>query len=127
MSPEETEALRQLGATFQVAALGQGDANLGINVLATMASVLADLAPTDDTILTKDGRPARLGVNLLVSGSASASVVSDEVMTEVSRRQAHLWQHLQRYAAFAEEQRAKPGASLPPMGPTSSAAEDTFA
>ena len=79
-SQANPEALHQLAATYQVAALGQGDPTLGFNLLATMAVVLADLAPTNGTVTTKDGGPARLGVNLLVTGSASAGLVLDEVL-----------------------------------------------
>jgi hypothetical protein len=92
-----------------------------------MACVLADLAPSDGTIITRDGRPARLGASLLVSGSASAGQVVDEVITEVGRRQCNLMANLRRYLDCIKEQSEKPGATLPPMGPGSDLLIDTFA
>lgn len=126
MSQANPDALRQLGTTFRVDALGQGDPSLGFNLLATMAVVIADLAPTDGTVTTKEGKTARLGVNLLVTGSASTGLILDEVITEVGLRQSNFRRHLQSYVSWIEAQRAKPGATLPPMGPKSNGAEDTF-
>ena len=127
MSQADVEALRQLVATFQTEAIGEGDPNLGFNLLAAMAGTLANLAPTDGTITTRDGRPARLGINLLVTGSASAGLVLEEVLTEVGRRQTNFRRHLQSYVALIDQQQGKMGATLPPMGPKSSGAEDSFA
>jgi hypothetical protein len=70
---------------------------IGINILASMAGVLADLAPDDGTILTRNNRPARLGVNLIISGSASPGRVVDEVITEVGRRQHNFAANLRHY------------------------------
>ena len=117
MSPKELKDLRNLLTTFQVEALGQGDIHIGINILASMAVVLADLAPDDGTILTRDNRPARLGVNLMISGSASTGRVVDEVITEVGRRQHNFAANLRHYIDLINRQRKKLGASLPPMGP----------
>jgi len=113
----EAEALAELLDTFQATSLGEGDPNAGANVLASMLGVLANLAPTDGTILTRDGTPARLGVNLLICGSYSCGRVSDEVIAEVGRRQHHLASNLRDYLDWINQQRQKPGASLPPMGP----------
>jgi hypothetical protein len=124
---KDTKALESLLTAFEVTCLGEGDTNAGANLLATMAVTLADLAPTDNTILTKDERPARLGVNLLVTGPASAGLVEDEILPEVSRRQANLWNYLQRYAEHIKQQQQKQGASLPPMDPKSGAPEDRVA
>ena len=92
-----------------------------------MAGVLADLAPDDGTILTRDNRPARLGVNLLISGSASTGRVVDEVITEVGRRQHNFAANLRHYIDFINEQREKFGASLPPMDPRPGSLIDLFA
>jgi hypothetical protein len=126
MSQKETEALHDLFTTFQVEALGQGDANLGANVLASMLGVLANLAPTDRTILTRDHRPARLGVNLLISGSASSGQVLDEVITEVGRRQRNFAANLDLYVDGIKEQ-SENLATLPPMEPGSNLLMDDFA
>lgn len=127
MPQEEALALREFFTCFQVEDLGQGDANVGANLLAGMAGVLANLAPTDGTILSDDKRPARLGINLLISGSASSGRVIDEVITEVGRRQNNFSENIRQYLDCVEEQRAKPGGALPPMGPQDSARVNTFA
>ena len=111
------QALDELLATFNASHLGEGDTNTGANVLGAMLGVLANLAPTDGTILTRDGRPARLGVNLLISGSSSCGRVLDEVIAEVGHRQRNLATNLSRYLDCINEQKQKPGASLPPTGP----------
>jgi predicted transcriptional regulator len=124
MTETESKHLRHLLTAFDARALGEGDEVAGANVLATMAGVLADLAPTDGTILTKEGRPARLGLNLLVTGPAITGMVVDEVLTELNRRQSNLWHYLLRYAKLIEAQKQKAGASLPPMDPKRGAPED---
>lgn len=124
MSKNESKDLRRLLTSFNARALGEGDEVAGTNLLATMAGVLADLAPTDGTIVTKEGKPARLGLNLLVTGPVVTGLVVDEVLTEVGRRQSNLWQHLLRYAKLIETQKQKPGASLPPMDPKRGSPED---
>ena len=127
MNQNESNHLRQLLATFDASSLGEGDPNLGTNLLATMACVLADLAPADNTIRTKDGKPARLGVSLLVNGPASTGLVLDEVLSEVGRRQSNLWRHLVRYAERIEQQGRKPGGCQLPMDPKAGPGEDLVA
>lgn len=127
MNQDESDPLRHLLDAFHVRDLGEGDEVAGLNLLATMAITLANLAPADGTIATKDGRTARLGVNLLVNGPSSTGLVLDEVLTEVEVRQLNLSDHLLRYARHIEEQRGKQGASLPPMDPTLGKAVDRVA
>lgn len=124
MNHNDSNEIRRILNAFDARALGEGDEVAGANVLATMAGVLADLAPTDGTILTKEGTPARLGLNLLLTGPAITGRVVDEVLTEVNRRQSNLWHHLLRYAKLIEAQKQKVGASLPPMDPKRGAPED---
>ena len=127
MHTKEQKDLQSLFNIFNVAGLGQGDPIVGTNLLASMAVTLADLAPADGTVVTRDGKPAHLGTSLLVSGSASAGRVVDEVITEVGRCQSNLAANLQSYLDHLEEQKEKIGAALPPTGPKSSAIADVFA
>jgi hypothetical protein len=127
MQSQEQTDLHSLLNIFNVAGLGQGDPIVGTNLLASMACTLANLAPTDSTVVNRDGSPARLGTSLLVSGSASAGRVVDEVITEVSRCQSNLAANLQSYLNHLEEQKKKIGVALPPTGPKSSAIENVFA
>lgn len=117
MDKRESEALRELFTLFQVTELGRGDPQVGANVLAAMAGALANLAPADGTVVTEDGMPVRLGMNLLISGSATSGQVIDEVITEVGQRQANLSENLRHYLALIKRQEGKFGGSLPPMGP----------
>jgi hypothetical protein len=127
MSPEESRHLRHLCTLFGVHALGDGDPVAGANTLAAMACVLANLAPADGTLLSKDGSPLRLGASLLVSGSASVSRVTDEVVSEVGRCQNNLILHLRDYARWMEKAADRPGASPPPAGPGSEKTETLLA
>lgn len=81
MNETDSKNLQELLTTFDARALGESDESAGLNILASMAGVIADLAPADGTILTKDGRPARLGLNMLVTGPAITGLVVDEVLT----------------------------------------------
>jgi hypothetical protein len=127
MNETESKQLQDLITTFNAHALGEGDEVAGVNLLASMAGVLADLAPCDGTILTKDGRPAQLGLNLLLTGPVITGMVVDEVLTEVSRRQSNLWHHLLRYANLIEAQKQKFGASHLPMDSMSDTPEYSIA
>jgi len=127
MNETESKHLLDLLTIFNARALGEGDDIAGANLVVCMAGLLADLAPDDGTILTMDGRPARLGLNLLVTGPTITGMVVDEVVQEVSRRQSNLWQYLLRYSKLIETQKQKFGASLPPMDPKRGAPEERFA
>jgi hypothetical protein len=124
-SNEETNLLKLLD-TFSAANLGAGDLNTGVNLLTAMACTLANVAPDDGTVVTRDGRPARLGTSLFICGSASVGRVIDEVINEVGRCQSNLTAHLRSYLDYTETQSKKPGAELPPTGPRPNEAEDIF-
>lgn len=126
LSHEESD-LHQFLTNFQVTALGQGDPIIGVNLLATMACTLSDLAPDDGTVVYPDGTPVRLGTSLLVTGAASAGRVGDEVLTEVGRRNKNLAAHLRNHLEWIDETQQKHGAMTPPDGPGPNAAEHRFA
>ena len=67
-----------------------------------MAITLANLTPGENTVQTPDGTTARLGVNLLVTGSASAGAALDEVIIEVGRRQKNLKATLGKYLEWIQ-------------------------
>ncbi|MEO5917266.1 MAG: hypothetical protein ABIS50_23750 [Luteolibacter sp.] len=122
----DTDSLIGFLNVFQVATLGDGDAIAGVNMLASMAITLADLAAEDGSVSNRDGSPARLGTNLLIIGSASSGRAVDEIITEVGRRQTNLVAHLQYYLEATNELRRQQGATLPSTGRGSGAAEDVF-
>lgn len=96
MSEDSAAALRQLATTFQVEALGEGDTNVGANVLASMAITLANLARRGSGIRTPDWKLIPVGCNVLASGSLTSNMVLDEVVTSVGRCQDNLLSHLDR-------------------------------
>ena len=116
--------LQELLTDFNAAALGRGDPAAGANLLAAMACTLANLAPADGTVFTRDGRPARLGASLLVTGSASTGLLVDEVIAEVGRCQSNIAAHLRHYIGLIEEQSQKMGATPLPTSPGSGAVDD---
>lgn len=103
-----TDELTPLLKNFQVAALGGGDPTAGCNLLAAMACTLANLAPDDGSIVHPDSSPARLGTSLLIHGSATSGRVVDEIITELSRKQDNLLQHMQSYLTATRKWKARP-------------------
>jgi hypothetical protein len=124
MSSKETQHLTHLLTTFHATSLGEGDTNAGANVLAAMAVTLANLAPADGSVVLPDGKPARLGTSLLISGSGSCGRVGDEIITEVGRRQANLATRLRGYCNAMEERAGKPSLVSPPTGPGADTADE---
>lgn len=116
--PDEAAALSALQHSFDVTALGSGDPVVGFNVLGAFACTLANLAPDDGSVTHKDGHVARLGTSLLVHGGGSAGQVVDEVISEVSKRQAKLMQLFQEYQKWRIENKGNPtiNAMLPKNG-----------
>jgi hypothetical protein len=107
---DEAAALSALQHTFDVTALGSGDPVVGFNLLAAQACTLANLAPDDGSVVHKDGRVARLGASLLVHGAASAGGVVDEIISEVSKRQANLTNRCQTYLGWRAKNNDNPNA-----------------
>lgn len=103
-----SDELTPLLKNFQVAALGGGDPTAGCNLLAAMACTLANLAPDGGSLVHPDGSPARLGTNLLIHGSATSGRVVDEIITELSRKQDNLLQHMQSYLTASKKWKARP-------------------
>ena len=108
---EDASQLTNLLRHFDVTALGRGDSTGGLNLLATMACTLANLARDDGTVTHPDTSPARLGTSLLVMGSSSAGRVVDEITTEIGRRQNNLLSNLESHSAYIDELKRQPGQS----------------
>lgn len=124
MHPEEQNDLKTILEAFGAEELGNGNPIVGANALAAMACVLADLAPADGTLRTKDGRQPRLGTSLLVSGGASVGKITDEILAEVLLRQDNLRAHLRRYAV--KESLLEKGKRPLPTGPGDDSIEQRF-
>ncbi len=125
--PSLATPLETLCQKYYVEDLGFGDSNQGINALVGMAITLANLAPEGSSVRTQDGSIARLGVNLLVTGSASASAISDEVVIEVGSRQKNIRETFINYQKWAHRVSEKPGATPVPLGKSSNAPVNALA
>lgn len=114
---DDEAELIALQNTFDVTGLGGGDRIVGFNLLASMACTLANLAPDDGTVILHEGTPARLGISTLVTGSASAGRVVDEIIIEVNKTQGNLLAHLKNYEEWHGKTKRLRAAELPPPGP----------
>ena len=90
MSPEEEKDFNELLTTFDAMGLGQGDRVAGTNLLAAMASALANVSRTGSGIQSHGIGRLRAGASVLVTGSMSSSLVTDNVVTEVAICQNNL-------------------------------------
>ena len=97
MNPETTDHLTKLLNHFNAASLGEGNINAGANLLAAMAISLANLSRTGSYIESAGIKRMRIGTDLLVSGSLSASLVRDEILIELARFQNNTIAHLRQY------------------------------
>ena len=88
--PDYTIELSALQRAFQVESLGDGNRMAGVNQLAAMAIVLANLARPMSGIVTREGRRLEVGCSLLATGPMVTSAILDEVVTPVRRCQDNL-------------------------------------
>ena len=95
--PSDTVEFPTLQRAFRVESLGDGNRMAGINQLATMAIVLANLARPGSGIITPEGRRLEVCCSLLASGPAVSSAILDDVLTPVRRCQDNLLSQLDRY------------------------------
>ena len=87
---------QNLLSDFSVIGLGEGDRIAGANVLCAMAITLANISRTGSGIQSPGLGRLRAGMSLLVSGSLSSSLISDDVINEVAICQSNLSAHLER-------------------------------
>ena len=104
----ESDCLRQLLTAFDARALGEGDEVAGLNVLAAMAIILANIARPGSGICTPDGQLIRVGCNLLASGPLVTNMILDEVVTPVACCQNNLLAQLTRLLKAEKQQSRKP-------------------
>ena len=109
--PAKTSDLQKVGRlldAFGATALGEGDLVAGANVLAAMACSLANLQRPGTGLVDKDGAKLPVGTSLLVSGSLSAGLVGERVLSGLATRQNNLAAHLREWCRKAEIEMAKP-------------------
>ena len=94
MTPHDTRNLNDLLHIFGAARLGEGDPAAGANLLAAMATSIANISPPGSGLQAPDGDTLEAGASLLVSGSHGASLVAEKVLRQLGTRQNHLNSHL---------------------------------
>jgi len=90
MSPQDARHLHDLLNNFGAERLGEGDVIAGANLLAAFAIAIADVQRPGSGLVTRDGRSIAVGTSLLVSGSYSASLISEKVISGLAMRQNNL-------------------------------------
>lgn len=105
--PSDHQRVSRLLAAFDVATLGEGDPVAGANVLAAMACSLANIRRPGSCLVAKDGERLPVGANLLVSGSLSAGLISERVLSGLAEHQNNLIAHLRDWTRRAEIEMAK--------------------
>lgn len=90
MTPEETRYFHELQTAFRTKRLGEGDAAVGLNFLAAMACSVANIQPPGSCIVAPDETTTAIGTNLLVSGTHSASLISEKALNCLATRQNNL-------------------------------------
>jgi len=118
MSPPVDDYLNHLLTTFDATSLGEGDSTAGANLLTAMACSLANIAPPGSGLVTKDGATIKVGSSLLVTGSHSASLVTDSVLVELGRKQNNFNSILRHEIRQLQDAQLKaPGARSTPDAP----------
>lgn len=104
MPANETPHLHSLLTRFGVERLGEGDLAAGANLLAAMASSVANIQRPGSGLITGDGETIAVGTSVIVSGPRSASLISEKVLAGLANRQNNLAAQLRKKAqSLAEE------------------------
>ncbi len=105
--PSDHQRVSRLLAAFDASTLGEGDPVAGANVLVAMAVSLANIHRPGSCLVAKDGERLAVGTSLLVSGSLSADLVSERVLSGLAEHQNNLIAHLRDWTRRAEIEMAK--------------------
>ena len=97
MTPEANRHLNELLHIFGAARLGEGDPVAGANLLAAMATSIANIAPPGSGLQAPDGETLEAGASLIVSGSYNTSLVAEKILSGLGDRQNHLNSHLRSH------------------------------
>ncbi len=82
---------------FNAVSLGEGNLTAGGNTLAAMALTLANIAPPGSCLVDgEDGTRIPVGMNMLVSGGLSCSLISNRVIAPLKVLQDNLFAHIRQ-------------------------------
>lgn len=79
---------------FEAVSLGEGSIAAGGNTLAAMALTLANIAPPGSCLSDNEGTRVQVGMNLLVNGGLSCSLISDRVIVPLQKLQGNIFGHI---------------------------------
>ncbi len=97
MTPHDNRHLNELLHIFGTDRLGEGDRVAGANLLAAMATSIANIAPPGSGLQAPDGETLEAGASLCVSGSHASSLVAEKVLGDLGDRQNNLNSHLRSH------------------------------
>jgi hypothetical protein len=97
MSPQYTQRLTRLLATFDTERIGEGNLSAGANVLAAMACSIANIHRYGACITSSDGASFHVGSSLLASGPLTSSLISERVTTPLAALQTNMLAHLHEW------------------------------
>jgi len=81
---------------FNALSLGEGNLNAGANTLTAMALTIANLAPPGSCLTDDDGTSVSVGMNLLVRGAFSCSIIDDRVLAVLQKLQGNVYAHIRQ-------------------------------
>ena len=96
MSTDDTRYLQEFLRIAEAERLGEGDLIAGANTLAAMAISLANIQRPGSALVTRYGDTIGVGSSVIISGSLSASLVGERVLTGLGECQNNLNSHLRR-------------------------------
>jgi hypothetical protein len=97
MTPQDTRHLNELLHIFGAASLGEGDPVAGVNLLAAMATSIANISPPGSGLQAPNGETLHAGASFLVSGSHGTSLIAEKVLADLGDRQNNLNSHLRAH------------------------------
>ena len=97
MTPQDNRHLNELLHIFGATRLGEGDPVAGANLLAAMATSIANIAPPGSGLQAPDGETLEAGASLIVSGCLSTSLVAEKILSGLGDRQNNLNSHLRSH------------------------------
>lgn len=94
---------------FDALSLGEGNLNAGMNTLTAMALTLANIAPPGSHLLDQNtGTRVTVGMNLLVHGALSGSLINEQVLTPLETLQNNLFDHIRQHVERLEQKKKRP-------------------
>ena len=97
MTPHDNRHLNELLHIFGTTRLGEGDRVAGANLLAAMATSIANISPPGSGLQAPDGETLDVGASLLVSGCLSTSLVAEKILSGLGDRQNNLNSYLRTH------------------------------